>query len=256
MSPALAGRFFTTALHGKSSRLIQSPTGRLPMGHISLSFQGLVCYLCMSSLTKGVLKAKIGFTVTFPSVPYIPYLLQEAFHYDLLLLPIRSLQKYVLFRLSLSSFSLILKLFYLKFSQFSRSVVSDSLWPHGLQHARPPCPTLTPGVYPNSCLSSWWCHPTISSSIFPFSSCLQSFPASGSFLMSWLFTSGGQSIGASAVLPMNIKGWFPFGLTGLTSLQSKGLSRVLSSTTVQKHQFFSAWYSLWPSSHICTWLLE
>ena len=112
VSPVLAGRFFTTALHGKSSRLIQSPTGRLPMGHISLSFQGLVCYLCMSSQTKGVLKAKIGFTVTFPSVPYIPYLLQEAFHYDLLLLPIRSLQKYVLLRLSLSSFSLILKLIF------------------------------------------------------------------------------------------------------------------------------------------------
>ena len=157
-----------------------------------------------------MLKAKIGFTVTFPSIPYIPYLLQEAFHYDLLLLPIQSLQKYFLFRLSLalSSFSLILKLFYLKFSQFSCSVVSDSLRPHGLQHARPPCPTLTPGVYPNSCLLSRLCHPTISFSVFPFSSCLQSFPAPGSFQMSQLFTSGGQSIGVSAsasVLPMNIQ---------------------------------------------------
>ena len=142
------------------------------------------------------------------------------------------------------------------FLLFSHSVMSNSLWPHGLQHARLPCPSPSPGVFSNSCPLSQSCHPTISSSVFPFSSCLQSFPASGSFLMSWLFTSGGQSIGASAVLPMNIKGWFPFGLTGLTSLQSKGLSRVLSSTTVQKHQFFSAWYSLWPSSHICTWPLE
>ena len=127
--------------------------------------------------------------------------------------------------------------------QFSRSVVSDSLWPHGLQHTRPPCPSPTPEVYSNSCPLSRWCHPTISSSVIPFSSCLRSFPASGSFQMSQFFASGGQSIGVSvspSVLPMNIQDWFPLGLTGLISLQSKGLSRVFSNTTVQKHQFFGA----------------
>ena len=131
--------------------------------------------------------------------------------------------------------------------QFSRSVVSDSLWLHGLQHARPPCPSPTPGVYSNSCPLSQWCHPTISSSVIPFSSHLQSFPASGSFQMSQLFTSGDQSIGVSAstsILPMNIQDWFPLGWTGWISLQSKGLSRVFSNTTVHKHQFFSAQLSL------------
>ena len=142
---------------------------------------------------------------------------------------------------------------------FSLQVLSDSLRPHGLQHIRLPCPSLSPGVCSNSCPLSQWCHPTISSSVACFSSCLQSFPASGSFPMSQLFTSGGQSIGVSAsasVLPMNIQGWFPIELTGLISLQSKGLSRVFSNTTVQKHQFFSAQPSLWSNSHICTWLLE
>ena len=131
--------------------------------------------------------------------------------------------------------------------QFSRSVVSDSLWPHGPQHARPPCSSPTPGVYSNSCLLSRWCHPTISSSVNPFSSRLQSCPASGSFPMSQFFASGGQSIGASAsasVLPMNIQSWFPLGWTGWISLQFKGLSRVFSNTTVQKHQFFSTQLSL------------
>ena len=131
--------------------------------------------------------------------------------------------------------------------QFSRSVMSDSLWPHGLQHARPPCSSLAPGVYPNSCPFSWWCHSTISSSVIPFSSCLQSFPASGSFQMSQFFTSGGQSIGVSAsasLLPMNTQDWSPFGWTGWISLLSKGLSRVFSNTTVQKHQFFGAQLSL------------
>ena len=114
----------------------------------------------------------------------------------------------------------------------------DSLWPHGLQHTRPPCPSPTPGVYSDSCPLSQWCHTTISSSVIPFSSHLQSFPASGSFPMSQFFTSGGQSIGVSAsasVLPMNIQDWFPLGWTCLISLQSKGLSRVFSNTTVQKH---------------------
>ena len=139
---------------------------------------------------------------------------------------------------------------------FNHSVTSDCLWPHGLQHARPPCPSPSPGAYSNSCPSSRWCHPTISSSVIPFSSCLRSFPPSGSFPMSWLFVSGGRSIGASAsVLPMNIQDWFPLGLTGLISLLSKGLSRGFSNTTVQKHQFFSAQPSLWSNSHIHTWLL-
>ena len=117
----------------------------------------------------------------------------------------------------------------------------------------------TPGVYPDSCPLSRWCHPTILSSVIPFSPCPQSFPASGSFPMSQFFSSGGQSIGVSAstsVLPMNIQDWFPIGLTGWISLQSKGLSRVFSNTTVQKHQFFSTQLSLWSNSHIHTWLLE
>ena len=125
---------------------------------------------------------------------------------------------------------------------FRRSVMSESLPPHGLQHARPPCPSPTPGVYSNSCPLSWWCHPAISSSVIPFSSRCQSFPASRSFPMSQFFTSGVQSIAASAsasVLPMNIHHWFPLGWTGWISLQSKGLSRVFSNTTVQKHQFFN-----------------
>ena len=125
--------------------------------------------------------------------------------------------------------------------QLSYSVMSDSLQPHGLLHARPPCPSLTPGVCSNSCPLSWWCHPTISSSIIPFFSHLQFFPASGSFQMSQLFASGGQSIGISAstsVLPMNLQDWSPLRWTGWISLQSNGLSRVFSNTTVQKHQFF------------------
>ena len=131
--------------------------------------------------------------------------------------------------------------------QTSRSVVFDSLWPHGLQHARLPCLSPTPGVYSNSCPSHRWCHPTISSSVVPFSSHFQSFPASGSFPMSRFFTSGGQIIGvltSASILPMNIQVWFPLGWTGWISLQSKGLSRVFSNTTVQKHQFFSAQLSL------------
>ena len=143
--------------------------------------------------------------------------------------------------------------------QFSHSVMSDSLRLHGLQHAKPPCPSPTPRVHPNSCPLSWWCHPTVSSSVVPFSSCPQSFPASGSLQMSQLFTSGGQSFGVSAstsVLPVNTQDWSPFRWTGWISLQSKGLSRVFSSTTVQKHQFFSIQLSLYSSSHNHTWLLE
>ena len=131
--------------------------------------------------------------------------------------------------------------------QFSRSVVSDSLWPHELQHARPPCPSPTPKVYPNSCPLSRWYHPTVSSPVIPFFSCPQSFPASGSFPMSQLFASGGQSIGVSAstsVLPKNTQDWSPLGWTGWISLQSKGFSIVFSNTTVQKHQFFGAQLSL------------
>ena len=142
---------------------------------------------------------------------------------------------------------------------FSRSVVSDSLQPNGLQHTRLPDPSPTPGVYSNSCPLSQWCHPTISSSVVPFSSCLQSFPASESFPISQFFTSGGQSIGASAwtsVLAVNIQDWFHLGLTGLISLQSKVLSRVFSNTAVQRHQFFCIQLSLWSNSHIHMWQLE
>ena len=131
--------------------------------------------------------------------------------------------------------------------QFSHSVMSDSLRSHGLQHTRPPCPSPTPRVYSHPCPLSWWCYLTISSSVIPFSSYLQSFPASGSFPVSQFFTSGGQSIGVSAlasVLPMNIQDSFPLGWTGWISLLSKGLSRIFSNTTVQKHQFFSAQFSL------------
>ena len=149
-------------------------------------------------------------------------------------------------------------------SQFSHSIVSNSLRPHELQHSRLPCPSPTPGSYSNSCPLSQWCHPTISSSVIPTPavipySCLQSFPASGSSPVSQFFTSYGQSMGVSAlasVLPINIQDWFPLGWTGLISLLSKGLSRIFSNTTVQKHQFFSTQFSLWSNSHIHTWLLE
>ena len=131
--------------------------------------------------------------------------------------------------------------------QFSCSVMSNSLRRHGLHHTRLPCPSPTPGAYSNSCPLHWWCHPTISSSVVPFSSRPQSFPTSGSFLSSQLFASGSQSIGVSAsasVLSMNIQDWFPLGWTAWISLQSEGLARVFSNTTVQKHQFFGAQLSL------------
>ena len=142
--------------------------------------------------------------------------------------------------------------------QFSRSVVSDSLRPYGQQHARLPCPPPTPRADSNSCPSCQWCHSTISSSVIHFSSHLQSCPGSGSFPLSHFFASGGQSIGASASasdLPMNIHDWFLLRLTGWIPLQSKGLSRLFSNTTVQKHQFFGAQLSLWSNSHIHVWLL-
>ena len=141
--------------------------------------------------------------------------------------------------------------------QFSCSFKSNCLRPHGPQQARLPCPSPTPGACSDSYPSIWWCHPTISSSVVPFSSCLQSFPGSGSFLMNQFFASGGQSIGASAsgsVLPMNIQDWFLLGWTGWMSLKSKQLSRVFFNTTVQKHQFFSAQLSLYSNFHIHTWL--
>ena len=140
--------------------------------------------------------------------------------------------------------------------QFSHSVVSDSLWPHGLQQARLPSLSPAPRAYSNSCPSSWWCHST---HLIPFSSHLQSFPASGSFPVSQFFAAGGRSIGVSAstsVLSMNIQDWFPLGWTGWISLQSKGLSRVFSNTTVQKHQFFIPQLSLQTNFHIYTWPLE
>ena len=137
----------------------------------------------------------------------------------------------------------------------------NSLRPHGLQHTRLPCPSPSPGACSNSCPLSPWCHPTVSSSVIPFPSWLQSFPALGSFLMSQLFTSGHQSIGAgasaaSSVLPMNIQGWFPLGLTSLISLQSRGLPRVFSNITVQRRHSFGTQPCLWSNSHIHTWLLE
>ena len=141
---------------------------------------------------------------------------------------------------------------------FCCSCVSDCLWPHGLQHTRLPCPSPTPRACVNSCPSSRWFHPTISSSVVPFSSHLQCFPASGYFQMSQLFASGGQNIGVStstSVLPMNAQDWSPSGWTGWISLQSKGLSTVFSNTTVQKHQFITQ-PSLWSNSHIHAWLLE
>ena len=142
--------------------------------------------------------------------------------------------------------------------QFSHSVMSDSLWPHEPQHTRPPCPSPSPRVHSNSRPSSLWCHPAISS-VVPFSSCPQSLPASGSFPMSQLFAWGGQTTGVSALasfLPKNTQGWSPSECTGWISLQSKGLSRVFSNTTVQKHQFFSAQLSSQSNSHIHTWPLE
>ena len=141
----------------------------------------------------------------------------------------------------------------------SCSVVSDSLRPHGLRHIRFPYPSPTPSAYSNSCPLSLWCRPTISSSVVPFSSCFQSFSASGSFPRSQFFISGGQSIGvlaSASVLPMNIQDWSPLGLTGWISLRSKGLSRVFSNTTVQKHQFFGAQPSSQSNSHIHTGPLE
>jgi len=143
--------------------------------------------------------------------------------------------------------------------QFSQSVVSDSLWPHEPQNSRPPCPSPTPRVHQNPCPSSRWCHPTISPSVVPFSSCPQSFPALGSFPMSQLFSSGSKSIGVSSsisVLLMNTWDWSPLGWTGWISLQSKRLLRVFSNTTVQKHQFFGTQLSSQSNSHIYTWPLE
>ena len=143
--------------------------------------------------------------------------------------------------------------------QFSHSVVSNSLWLCESQHARPPCPSPTPRVYSNTYPSSLWCHPAISSSVNPFSSCPQSLPASGSFSVSQLFAWGGESTGVSAsasVLPVNTQDWSPLGCTGWISLQSKGLSRVFSNTTVQKHQFFGTQLSSQSNSHIHTWPLE
>ena len=137
--------------------------------------------------------------------------------------------------------------------------MSDSLRPHGLQHAMLPSPSPTPRAYSNSCPSHRWCQPTISPSAIPFSSCLQSFPVLGSFPMRQFFTSRGQSIGVSAsasVFPMNIEDWFPLGFTGLISLLSNGLSKIFSNTIIQKHKFFSAHLSLWSNSHTHKWLLE
>ena len=153
-------------------------------------------------------------------------------HVDIIMSHFPSMEEFsrvVIFQVSGEQFSLVTQ-------------PPPTLWdPSGLQHARPPCPSPAPGVYADSCPLSWWCHPTIAFSVIPFSACLQSFPASGSFRVSQFFTSGGQNIAVSAsasVLPMNIQDWFPLGWTSWISIKSKGLSRVFSNTTVQKHQFF------------------
>ena len=162
-------------------------------------------------------------------------------------------------RLGNISYTFIVPIFCISSVQFSRSVVSDSFRSHEPQNTRHLYPSPTPGVHPNPCPMSQWCHPAITSSVIPFSSCPQSFPVSGSFPMSQLFAWGGQSIGVSAstsIPPMNTQGWSPLGWTGWISLQSKGLSRVFASTTVQKHQFCSAQPSSPPNSHIHTWPLE
>ena len=171
-------------------------------------------------------------------------------HKDKIQTPLYCLKRWGLERSNISSSQVI------SWIQFSRSVVSDSLRPHELQHARPPCPSPTPRAYSNSCLLSQWCDPTISSSVISFSSHLQSFLASGSFQMNQFFTSGGISASAS-VCPMNTQDWSPLGWTGWISLQSKGLSRVFSNMTVQKHQFFSAQPGLLLlllSRFSCVWL--
>ena len=155
------------------------------------------------------------------------------------------------------TFSFYLLLHCISYSVSSVTQSCLTLWPHELQHARPPCPSPTPGVYSNSCPSGRWCHPTISSSVIPFSSCLQSFPASGSFPMSQCLSSGGQRSFSFSISPYNeYSGLISLGWTGWISLQSKGLSRVFSNTTVQNHRFFGAQLSLQSNSHIHTWLLE
>ena len=165
--------------------------------------------------------------------------------------------KYILYKLASYFIDLCCPNLQVQSLQFSWSVMSDSSQPNGLQHSRLPCPSPSPGAYPNSRPSSRWCHPTISSSVITFSSSLKSFPASRSFTMSQFFAPGGQNIGVSAsVLPMNIQDWFPLGWTVWISLQSKGLSRVFLNTTVQKHQFFGTQLSSQSNSHIHTWLLE
>ena len=172
---------------------------------------------------------------------HVPFILWNLLHLSHMEQHTTSLASHGLFFFHHLLYTLVLLLL------FSGSVMSNSLWPHGLQHARPPCPSPNPRACSNSWPSCRWCHPTISSSVVPFSSCPRSFPASGSFPVSQLFTSGGQSTWVSAsasVLPMNIQDWFPLGWTGWISFQSKGLSRVFSNTTVQKHQFFSAQLSL------------
>ena len=167
---------------------------------------------------------------------YLCHFIKSKFYYVTCL--INTFQKlFLFFKMKHKSWSLTTSV------QFSHSVASDSLWPREPQHARPPCPSPTPGVHPNPCPLSQWCHPTISFSVVPFFSYSQSFPATGSSSVSQFFELGGQSIGVSAstsVLPMNTEDWSPLGWTGWISLQSKGLSRVFSNTTVQKHQFFSA----------------
>ena len=195
----------------------------------------------------------------FPSeVQRLHYLLDSNFAVEKLKAILITIYLYVTWFFFLESYENS-SLFQILLLLLSCPVVSDSLWPHGLQNSRPPCPSPSLRVCPSSCPLHRWCNQTISSSDALFSFCLQFFPASWSFPVSQLFTSGGQSIRVSALaslFPMSIWGWFSLGLTGLISLLSKWPSRVISSTTVRKHQFFGAQLSLWSNFHICTWALE
>ena len=231
MSPTLAGGFFTTEPPGKLQydNLYVHPCSC--KWHYFIPFYSWVIFHCV----------------------YVPHLLSHSSGGGFEVLPAQILAP----SLCTGSWFRIDRFKTENSVQFSHSVMSDSLQPHDLQHTRPLCPSPTPGACSNSCPLSQWCYPAISSSVIPFSSCLQPFPASGSFPMSQFFTSGGQ-IGASAiasVLPMNIQDWFPLGWTIWISLQSKGLSRVFSNTTVQKYPLGTQ-LSLWSNSHIHTWLLE
>ena len=207
---------------------------------LNLLFYFFISFLCCRIPLRAILCLYFQYQSLLSYFLFLCHFIKSKFYYVTCL--INTFQKlFLFFKMKHKSWSLTASV------QFSRSVVSDSLQPREPQHARPPCPSPTPGVHPNPCPLSQWFHPTISFSVVPFSSCSQSFPATGSSPVSQLFESGGQSIGVSAstsVLPMNTQDWFPLGWTDWISLQPKGLSRVFSNTTVRKHQFFVTQLSL------------